>query len=479
MERGRTAVLGSGVAGLLAAHVLGRDGRKVVVFERDGDPLADEGVGPRKGVPQGRHVHALLRSGERVLAELLPGVVEELEGAGSQRLDFSAGFRWFHHGAWRVRFDCGEVTHFQSRALLESVLRKRLAALPNVEIRYRAGVAGIEIEPSGDRVAAVLWRGLDGAGNEGGAEEVREPFDRIVEASGRGSRLPAWLAEHGFATPPEERIAVDLAYASRVVRAVPGRLGADGRSDALLIYPTAPVETRAGAIFPLEPDGEGPRWLVTLAGYAGDHPPADPAGWLDFARGLGRPDLLAAVRDAPPLSEIATFRFPAARWLRYDRLPRMPRGLAALGDGVCSFDPLFGQGMSAAAKSVRALARHLEDDPGLDRPLLLARRVARQLAAPWLLASSEGLRYPRIEGRRPFWMPWLQRYTHQVFLLTSTSPAVYRRILRVLNLLDEPPVFFHPAIVARVVARGLGLRGAKPVLELSELMAREGRAGER
>jgi 2-polyprenyl-6-methoxyphenol hydroxylase-like FAD-dependent oxidoreductase len=478
----RAAVLGSGVAGLLAAHVLARGGERVVVFERDADPAAgteEDAAGPRRGVPQGRHVHALLRAGERALAALVPGVVEELEAAGSRRLDFSAHFRWFHHGAWRVRFDCGEITHFQSRALLESLLRRRLAALGNVEFRYQTSVTGLEIDPGGERVTGLLWRRAEGAGATGqGAEastreslDTREAFERVVDASGRGSRLAAWLAEHGFAAPAEERIAVDIAYASRVVRAIPERIG----GDALLIYPLAPAETRAGAIFPIEPGPDGKeRWLVTLAGYAGDHPPADPAQWLEFARGLGRPELLAAIHDAEPLSEIATFRFPAARWLRYDRLRRLPRGLAALGDGVCSFDPLFGQGMSAAAKAVAVFARHLEGDHGLDRPLALARRVARVIAAPWLLASSEGLRYPQIEGRRPFWMPWLQRYTHQVFLLTSTSPAVYRRILRVLNLLDEPPVFFHPAIVARVIARGLRLHRARPVLDFAEIAAREG-----
>ena len=460
---GRSAVLGSGVAGLLAAHVLARRGRPVVVFERDARPEGAE-VGPRKGVPQGRHVHVLLRAGERVLEELLPGVVADLEAEGSHPLDFSAHFRWFHHGAWRVRFDCGEITHFQSRALLESVLRRRLEALPNVEIRYETVACGLDLNFDG-RVAGVrLRRPLSVTGD---GTEDREPFDLVVDASGRGSSLPRWLAERGFPVPPEERLAVDLAYASRVLKADPRFLGG---KEALLILPLPPEETRAGAIFPIE----GGRWIVTLAGYGGDHPPSDPAGWLDFARGLARPELLAAIREAEPLSEIATFRFPAARWLHYERLRRLPRGLAMIGDGVCSFDPLFGQGMSAAALAARALDRHLAGDPHLDRPRTLARKVAGVLGAPWLLASSEGLRYPRVEGRRPFWMPWLQRYTHQVFLLTSTSPAVYRRILRVLNLLDAPPVFFHPAIVARLIAKGLGLFRSRPVRDFAEIAAREG-----
>lgn len=457
---GRSAVLGSGVAGLLAAHVLARRGRPVVVFERDAPPERE----PRKGVPQGRHVHVLLRAGERVLEELLPGVIADLEAEGAQPLDFSAQFRWFHHGAWRVRFDCGEVTHFQSRPLLESVLRRRLQALPNVAFRYEEVACGLEIELGGRVTGVRLRRPLSMTGD--GSESI-EPFDLVVDASGRGSTVPRWLAERGFPAPPEERLAVDLAYASRVLKADPRFLGG---KDALLILPLPPAETRAGAIFPIE----GGRWIVTLAGYGGDHPPADPAGWLDFARGLARPDLLAAIREAEPLSDISTFRFPAARWLHYERMRRLPRGLAVVGDGVCSFDPLFGQGMSAAAKAVRELDRHLEKDPHLDRPRGLARQIARRLAAPWLLASSEGLRYPQVEGRRPFWMPWLQRYTHQVFLLTSTSPAVYRRILRVLNLLDEPPVFFHPAIVARVLAQKLGLSRIRPVRDFAEIAAREG-----
>jgi 2-polyprenyl-6-methoxyphenol hydroxylase-like FAD-dependent oxidoreductase len=363
-----------------------------------------------------------------------------------------------------VRFPCGEITHFQSRPLLESVLRRRLLALPNVEFRYETVASGLDLDLEGRVRGVRLRRPLSVTGD--GTEQI-EPFDLVVDASGRGSALSHWLGERGFPVPPEERVAVDLAYASRVLRADSRFLG--GR-EALLILPLPPEETRGGAIFPIE----GGKWIVTLAGYGGDHPPGDAVGWLDFARGLARPELLAAIREAEPLSEISTFRFPAARWLHYERLSRMPRGLAAVGDGVCSFDPLFGQGMSTAAKAVRELARHLEKDPRLDRPRSLARKVAGVIAAPWLLATSEGLRYPRVEGRRPFWMPWLQRYTHQVFLLTSTSPAVYRRILRVLNLLDDPPVFFHPAILGRVIAQKLGLSRHQPVRDFAEIAAREG-----
>lgn len=444
-------VLGGGIAGLAAAGVLASRFQQVTVLERDPVPEDRE---PRKGVPQGRHVHILLKAGEEALEAVFPGIVDELETLGSCRVDFANDFGWFHHGVWKARYEAPRfLMRMQSRPFLEAALRRRLEGLGNVRIRYRTEAAGIEVQDG--RATAVLVREADQGG-----PGTPEPASLIVDASGRGSQLPRWLERFGYRAPREERLGVDLQYASRTYRAWPD----PARSwKSLLIYQRPPGETRVGGLFPAE-DG---RWIVTMAGYCGDHPSGDEAGFLDFARSLARPAIYEAIRDAEPLSEVKTFRFPYARWLHYEELRRFPAGLVPLGDTVCSFDPVFGQGMSVAAKEARLLAAHLDRDPGAAdvRPYL--RRLESVIAVPWLLTSSEDLRYPQVQGRRPLWLPLLQRYTRQVFLASGSVP-VYGKFLRVLHLLDGPELLFHPAVVAGVLGRILRPR-PKPAVGAGQL----------
>jgi len=442
MSRSHAVVLGSGMAGLAAAGVLAPRFERVTVLERDAAP---EKRAPRKGVPQGRHVHILLKAGEDELDGIFPGLTAELETNGSCRIDFGNDFGWFHHGVWKVRHESGIILHMQSRPFLESTVRRRVEALGNVAFRYGTAALGLEIDDG--RAVAVRSRTETG-------EETTIKAGLIVDASGRGSQLPRWLEAAGFPSPREERLGLDLAYATRVFRARPDP---ERPWKALLVYQTPPAERRVGAIFPAE-DG---CWMVTLAGYAGDHPPADEAGFLDFARSLARPTLHDAIRGAEPLSDIQTFRFPQACWRRFEELRRFPAGLIPLGDTVCSFDPVFGQGMSVAAQGARALAAHLDRDPDGSDVRSFLRALSRRVAVPWLLTSSEDLRYPQIQGRRPFWLPALQAYTRRVFRLMGSSAGASRRFMRLTNLLVGPEILFHPAIVAGVLLRR-GMRERSP-----------------
>src|SRR5262245_50042654 len=118
------AVLGSGMAGLAAAAALAPLSERVTVFERDAPPPEERD--PRKGVPQGRHGHILLKDGENALTETFPGLVAELETRGSCRVRFGSDLRWFHHGVWKVPYGDGPVVHMQSRPFLEAIVRQRV-----------------------------------------------------------------------------------------------------------------------------------------------------------------------------------------------------------------------------------------------------------------------------------------------------------------------------------------------------------------
>ncbi len=439
----RAMVIGGSLSGLLAARVLADHFESVTVLERDGAP---EAAAARKGVPQGRHVHVLLKQGERILARYFPGICDDLEHGGASRVDMARDTRWFYFGNWKARFPSGLEMLCQSRPFLDATVRRHVAALPAVRLVDGVDATALALDATGRVTGVHVARRADDAHDVMAA-------DLVVDASGRGSRMPSWLAQAGWPVPEESELRVDVGYASRCYRRPRGR-SVDWTG--LMIYPEPPG-TRLGVLFPIEDD----RWMVTLVGWFGDHPPGDDEGFLGFARSLDAPDLHDAIRDAEPASPIALHKFPSNRRRRYERLRRMPEGLAVIGDAFCSFNPIYGQGMTGGALGAQTLdqslaAQRLRSGAGnLDGfSAAFHRRLGEVIDTPWLLTTTEDLRSPSAEGRRAPWVPLLQWYTARVQRLTWTDCFVGRRFLEVMHLTETPRVLFHPYIVYRALAHG-------------------------
>jgi 2-polyprenyl-6-methoxyphenol hydroxylase-like FAD-dependent oxidoreductase len=440
-EHHHAIVLGASMAGLLAARVLADEFERVTIVERDQLPAAADN---RRGVPQGRHVHTLLPAGAAIIDELFPGLLDELVEAGAPKLDDYARLHLQPDGVHRltplVHLD---PLHQPSRPLLEAAVRTRLSALANVQIVDGCAVVGLVTNATRDRVTAAR------VVRHGATVEQVLTADLVVDATGRGSRTPTRLAEIGYDRPVEDEVVIDVRYASRLVRlergAVPEQL--------TLIGPT-PQRPGGMGLFAYENDS----WLFTVSGYAGHHPVADYRSMVDFAAQFSPAHIVTALRTAEPLADVSTLRFRANLRRRYDRMRRFPRGLLVIGDAMCSFNPIYGQGMSVAAKQAIVLRDCLRRGDGH-----LARRFFRSAAKPvdiaWRMAVGSDLALPQVQGPRPLAVRLVNAYIHRLLVAAEHDPVVAARFLRVTGFLDEPPRLMTPSIVARVIS---GNRRAHP-----------------
>ncbi|WP_330253457.1 FAD-dependent monooxygenase [Nocardia sp. NBC_00565] len=438
MNEGRHAVvLGAGIAGLLAARVLSEHFSRVTIVERD----VVTGAAVRRGVPQARHLHGLLDRGRTIIEQLYPGFTSEMADRGATTAEALVGTRWYVGGLRVAPTSTGLTSVMATRPLLESVLRQRTLATPGV--RLCEGIARGLIGDA-DRVRAVSISG--GYGAEAHATDL------VVDATGRGSRASVWLAALGARIPEEERLEVDLGYASRLFRWTPGQLG--GHSSVII---STGANGRGGGAIRVE----GDRWHITLAGMLGDHPPTDPEEFADFATTIAAPDIHELITTSEPLDEAVPHRFKSPVRRRFERLSAVPQGFLVLGDALCSFNPLYAQGMAVAAQQALALRDCLAAD-STDLPAQFYAAAGKVVDVAWQLAAGADLGHPGVIGPRTTRTRLTNAYVARAHRAAHVDPRVARTFLRVANLVEPPTALLHPQIAGRILLRGNG-RTAAPI----------------
>jgi hypothetical protein len=163
----------------------------------------------------------------------------------------------------------------------------------------------------------------------------------------------------------------------------------------------------------------------------------------------------AALEAAESLGPAVGYRRTTNRWRRYHALPRWPAGFIAFGDSVCAFNPYYGQGMAVAALSAGTLDAMLSRDrPGPGFPAEFQRKLARLLATPWLMATTEECRYPGTVGGAFGWRTRLNlQFTDRLLARATHDPAVMRAFVAASQLVEPFGILLRPGVMLPVLMR--------------------------
>ena len=440
-EDTQAVVVGGSFAGLLSARVLSNHFDRVTVLERD--PIQDHPES-RRGQPQTRHVHGVLPSGLKILNGYFPDLADTLEEHGATFNDIARSIRWFNGGGYWQQYDSGLEIVLVGRPFMEWQIRQRVEALPNVTVQGNSKATGLLASEDRSRVKGISYT------DETGEHSI--DADLVVVASGRHSLSLRWLEELGFDRPPEETVDIGLTYTSRIFKRSPGDLI---DADAVLVTPDPPSDLRLGGLFPMEHD----RWIVSLAGWGGDSAPLDDEGFARFVESLPAPDIHNVLKTLEPIGEAFTHKFPTSQRRRFEKLPDFPEGMLALGDAICSFNPVYGQGMTSSLKQAKVLDEELSNRQSPDEPIWRSyfKRVDRVVDIPWQLATGADFAFDTTSGPKPPGTDLINQYIAQLQRTAHHDEKVLDAFLQVMNLDASPPSLLKPMTAARV-ARSWGKR---------------------
>ncbi|MEA2626555.1 MAG: hypothetical protein QOD06_2600, partial [Candidatus Binatota bacterium] len=459
----RAVVAGAGIAGLAAALSLGERGAEVVLVDADPPPAVDTADDAfarwnRRGAPQFRHSHAFLARLRSILLEAYPEVHRALLDEGARELRLLD----FPPPALRpLAPEPGDeqlATIGCRRSTFEWVLRRRVTAAPWLVVHggrtVSALVAGPAREVRGVRI------------DDGRGRSRSIAADLVIDATGRTSRAPRWLAAIG-APPPLET-----------------------RSPSSIVYYTRFYRLRRGAEFPVP--GDDPTMAdfgwIKFAVFPADHRTFS----ITFAIPIALPRL-KVLAQAGPFTEMAR-AFPGlARWVREDFADPLPvgrevlamgglenclrrftdgegnplaPGFFAIGDSAYHTNPLYGRGATQAFLHARLLGEALDAAAGdVERAAGHLDAAAREEIEPFYRASVAA---DRSAARRAEAKPQgglLDRlrdsfFAEGVVAASRVDALVFRAFVRMFNMMETPErAFSTPEILGRVNA--VWLRGRR------------------
>jgi len=418
------------MAGLLSARVLADSFEQVTLVEKDSLPDAPV---TRNGIPQGNHIHNLHEAGRKTLDDLFPGFSEEVRAAGGTKIDLNSDFRVYIEDGYQTHGPSQIPMYCASRPLFELITRQRVSEIDNVTLRENCQFIEYLVGQPRPEVEGVLIR------QDGHEEAVAA--DLVVDATGRTSRTPNSLPEHGYPTPEVDEVHVDIAYSTAIVNRP------EDAKRTRLTLPNPPRKRGAG-LFPVENE----RWLMTLFGVHGDHPPTDPGEFQQFAASLPVDDFQEVIDEHGLESDtIQHYPFPSNKRVRYEDLDRFPEGLLVIGDGIASFNPIYGQGMSVAALEAVQLHHSLAARRNDDLAQRFFQRATNVVDDAWMLAVGSDFQFEQTSGPKPTGTDIVNKYFSRLLRTAQTDGKVADAFHRVIIMEKRPTSLFRPSVLWRVL----------------------------
>jgi 2-polyprenyl-6-methoxyphenol hydroxylase-like FAD-dependent oxidoreductase len=438
--RGTCIIIGASIAGLLTAKVLAPYFEKILIIERDRLPGTPE---YRSGTAQARHAHILLRRGLLGLERMFPGYTQNLLDAGAVMTNASRDwYNLFPMGAF-PNFESSYEFICASRPLIEHTLRNSLLQqCSNISIRHRCTVSSITLSPG--QPAQITFQPDDGI-----ADHESITAELLVDASGRNSRTPEWLQQQGFGAVLETQVKPWLGYATRLYSNVSMPAGVK----ATVVMAKDPEMTRGGVLFPIENN----QYICTLYGFSRDYPATDETGFMHYASSLRSDIIYNAIKHAQPLTDAKAFIKNESSYRHYAEQNNWAQGFLVIGDAVCSFNPIYGQGMTASVLAAEALSKSFKHGipASAVKTAQLQRKIVRAYRDAWTISTNEDLRWPKTEGTKSgMLLRGMHRFTDWIGLAASTDRQIAYTYIQVLHMTATPLALLAPAMLLRLLISG-------------------------
>lgn len=391
-NEGKAIIIGGSIAGLMTAKAVSQFFEEILIIDKDEFAAAPEN---RAGTPQAFHPHRFTQRGKLITERLFPGYEEDLLAQGAPSSFNKIVFNMNAYGSFEGKYPRHDIKF--SRAVLEWVLRQRVMAMPQVRFLTKCDVVGLLASPDGAAVNGVRVRD-----REAGREERTLHADWVFDASGRGSRLPEWLEGLGYPVPKPDVLKKSLGYSTRRYR-VPADMSHIPEQWDVVNIAGQPVQGTLTGVFSFIEHNVAE---VLLYRPGGQYPPTDEASFEQAVAALPSPLIDELTRKLEPITAPRAFRVPELYRRHYERMERWPAGLLVLGDALCIYDPIYGQGMTVAAIEAEALEacfkkRSEESTDGFEKEVL--NQLQRVIEPAWWLNCAEGMQWNGVsyEGAEP------------------------------------------------------------------------------
>ena len=363
-------ICGGGICGLGAALLLARDGHDVTLLEGDQAPVPDSAdqaweVWERKGVVQFRQPHNFMPGLRQVLEANLPDIYQAFPQAGAYRWDFLESLLPVLEDRSPRPIDDQLCFFTARRPAGEWVLAHAAQEDPRIDLRRGIRVIGLvpgtSVRPGTPHITGV--RTADG-------EEIRA--DLVVDAMGRGSRNPEWLAAVGARAPEELVEDCGFTYYTRYFR---------GTLPPMIGPPLAPI----GSISLLRLPGDHGTWSLTIFTASGDQPLKALRDGTIWTKVVQACPLQASWVEGDPITDVLPMAGVMDRYRSFvlDGRP-VATGFLAIADAWACTNPSAGRGLTVGFKHAVRLRDLLH--AGVGDPYQLAEEfheVTETEIAPW------------------------------------------------------------------------------------------------